>query len=416
LFRVVYYKDQSRIIRMIARYINTARNEKNLLWFPVFLIIYNFAGNLSNDIYMPSMPELVNYFGSTKNTIQLTLVAWFAGVAIPQLFFGPLSDRVGRKLLLLIGGVDFILATLLCAVAPNITVLIIGRFLQGVGVCSLNVASFATVRELYDYQQSVRILAYINICGSLAPLLGPVIGGYIFIWLGWQMNFIVVFLAALIALIGLWFLMPESLLSRDVNALRPKHVMNNYKQLLSNHYFIKHLAAYGLLLGGIIAYLTSAPFLVINTWKVSPEYFGFTQLPIFGCYILGSSLIGRAVKRFGGRRMINIGLLIIICAITIMLVCALLKLNYLAIFIVSMSGYAFGYSLASSPMTAEAMASTKTATGSAAALLGFSMALSGTLSSFIVGLVYDGKMLSVAAVIFVLVVSSLGIFFSKKKQ
>ena len=174
------------------------------------LVLYNFSANLSNDIYLPSMPKLVEFFHSDAATLQFTMTDIDFGVAVPQLFFGPLTDRLGRRPVLILGGLCFLFATLICMSATQIQVLIIGRLLQGIGVCSLNVTTFSILVDLFDYKKRTQIMNKISLFGTLAPLIGPVLGGYILIYLGWRFNFSVVFALAFIGIIGLYFKLPES--------------------------------------------------------------------------------------------------------------------------------------------------------------------------------------------------------------
>jgi DHA1 family bicyclomycin/chloramphenicol resistance-like MFS transporter len=228
---------------------NTSSNR--LSWIPILLIIFNFTANLSNDIYLPSLPRLIQVFHTSANTVQLTMTIWFAGVAIPQLFFGPLTEKYGRRPILMWGGVCFVISSLLCCVASSIHMLLIARFFQGVGVCSLNVTSFSILSDLYAYKQRIKIMTQISICGTLAPLIGPIIGGYILTLLGWRENFMLIFSLGLISLIGLKLSLPETNLELNTEATKLKRVAANYLSLLKTHGFLTHLIPYCLMLGGL---------------------------------------------------------------------------------------------------------------------------------------------------------------------
>ena len=376
---------------------------KNLRWFPFFLIIYSFAGNVSNDIYMPSMPALVGIFHTSKSLIQLTLTLWFLGAAIPQLLFGPIADRYGRRVLLFIGGIIFLGATLACGLTTHITILAIGRFFQGVGVCSLTIISFAVIRELYHDHQCVHWLSMISMCNSSAPLIGPLIGGYIFILLNWQTNFHLVFFLALLGLSGLWFFMPESKTELNTDALNPSVLIKNYFDLMKNKHFMKDVLSFGILFGGMIAYLTGAPFILIGQLRLAPQNFGYTQLVVFSLFMLAASLVGIICRHYGSKKTIIIGMSLILFASTIMVISSLLLPSNLYTFVGSMAIYGFGFGLASSPLAKDALSATKQAGGFSAALLGFSMTGFSSLASFAVSLFYNGSIMSVAVTILVIV-------------
>lgn len=387
------------------------KSVKNLFWFPIFLFLYSFTGNVSNDIYMPSMPVLVRVFNTNDHWVQLTLAMWFLGAAAPQLLMGPVADRYGRRALLFWGGFLFLLSTLLCAVSTHIGWLIVARFFQGVGVCSLTIISFVVIHELFTGHHSVRLLALLNICNSVAPLLGPLLGGYIFLLLGWRANFFIVFGLAWIGLIGLWRYLPESKIPLDYQALAPKMLLSNYLALLQNRLFMTYLISYGLFFSGMIAYLSGAPFIIINLLKMPVQHFGLTQLAVFGAFMLTSLFVGKLVRHFGTRKVIWLGAIIIILSSIIMVVCSIILPQSLYGFVGSMMGYAAGFGLVGSPLTKETLSASPHAGGFAAAMLGFSMTGFSSLASIIVSAIYNQAIISVAAIILMISVLALLIIF-----
>ncbi len=403
----------------MAKFLDSpSKSAKNLFWFPIFLFLYSFTGNVSNDIYMPSMPSLVHIFNTTAHWVQMSLALWFLGAAAPQLLMGPLADRYGRRIVLFAGGIIFLLSTLICAMSNHVGSLILARFFQGVGVCSLTVVSFIVIHELFSGHQCVRLLSLLNVCNSAAPLLGPLIGGYIFLLLGWRANFFLVFVLGLIGLIGLWKWMPESKTTLDFTALRPRILWTTYWGLLKNRMFIRHLLAYGLFFGGIIAYLSGAPFVIINLLKIPAQYFGVTQLTVFGAFIVTSLLVDKLVKRYRTDRVILLGSIIIVLAAVAMLLVSFVYPRSLYGFVGGMMLYAAGFGLASSPLAKETLSASPNSGGFAAAMLGFSMTGFSSLGSFAVGIVYNQTIASVAAVISIMSLIALLVYggFYKKIQ
>ncbi|MDR3492129.1 MAG: multidrug effflux MFS transporter [Gammaproteobacteria bacterium] len=372
------------------------------LWIPVLLIIYNFAANLANDIYLPSLPLLVKMFSTTDATLQFTMTAWFAGVAIPQLFLGPLTDKIGRRPILFGGGICFLISTLACASANNVWVLIVARFFQGVGVCSLNVTTFSILIDLYEYKYRVQVMNKISICGTASPLLGPIIGGYILTLFGWRYNFLVIFLLGLISLTGLWFKLPESNLFLNVHAMNYRYICKNYYLILTTKSFVKHLLPYCLLLGGLIVYLTAAPFIIISQLKFSPQYFGYTQLPVFASYILGGIYVSYLTEETQLKNILKIGIKLVFISGIILLLCCTFYTNSIYAFILPMMLYALGFSFCTSTLVTEVMSLGGEMRGYSSALLGFGMAVSCVLASGTLGLLYNGAMVSVALLIFVI--------------
>lgn len=387
------------------------KSVKTLFWFPIFLFLYSFTGNVSNDIFMPSMPVLVHVFNTNDHWVQLTLAMWFLGAAAPQLLMGPVADRYGRRALLFWGGLVFLLSTLVCAVSMHIGWLIVARFFQGVGVCSLTIVSFVVIHELFTGHDAVRLLALLNVCNSVAPLLGPLLGGYIFLFLGWRANFFIVFGLAWISLIGLWRYLPESKMPLDYQALAPKMLFSNYLALLKNRLFMTHLISFGLFFSGMIAYLSGAPFIIINLLKIPAQHFGLTQLAVFGAFMLTSVFVGKLVHRYGTRKIIWLGAIIIVLSSIAMVVCSIMLPQNLYGFVGSMMGYAAGSGLAGSPLTKETLSASPNAGGFAAAMLGFSMTGFSSLASIIVSAIYNQAIISVAAIILMISLLALFIIF-----
>ena len=387
----------------MAKFLSSpAQSAKNLFWFPIFLFLYSFTGNISNDIYMPSMPILVQFFNTSAHWVQMTLALWFLGNAAPQLIMGPIADRYGRRALLFVGGLVFLLSTLACALSGHIGYLLIARFFQGIGVCSLTIVGFVVLPELFAGHQCVRQLSLLTICNSAAPLLGPLVGGFIFLWLGWQANFYLVFLLGLIGLAGLWKYMPESKAQLNHNALQPRILLSSYWNLLKNRQFTRHLLAYGLFFGGVIAYLSGAPFIIIQQLKIPAQYFGITQLAVFSAFIATSLLVGRLVQRYHNHRIILVGSILSVLASILMLVASFCFPQSLYGFVGTMMLYAAGFGLSGSPLAKETLSASPHAGGFAAAMLGFSMTGFSSLGSFVVSAVYNQTIASVAAVILIM--------------
>jgi Na+/melibiose symporter-like transporter len=175
----------------------------------------------------------------------------------------------------------------------------------------------------------------------------------------------------------------------------------NYYLLLKTDGFLRHLITYCLLLGGLVAYLTAAPFLIISKLHIAAENFGFTQLPVFGAYVLGAIFLSRATDEECIRKVLFQGLVCIFVGSISLFVTSYIFGNHLVLFIGAMTIYAFGLSLCSSPLINEVMSSAIVSKGSAAAFLGFGMAVSCALSSMLISVIYNGTVLSLATLLVV---------------
>jgi len=147
-------------------------------------------GPISTDLYLPSLPGLARDFGVAAADVQLTLSVFLIGLAVAQLIHGPLSDRFGRRPVLLTGLAIYVVASVACLLAPTIEVLIAVRFVQAVGACVGPVLARAIVRDVHGREGATRILAYMSAAMALAPAIGPIVGGFVEVWLGWRVNFL----------------------------------------------------------------------------------------------------------------------------------------------------------------------------------------------------------------------------------
>ena len=157
---------------------------------PAILIMASGTSILSTDLYAPSLPHLQDVYGTDAGLVQLTMTLNLVAYAVAQLFYGPLSDRIGRRPVLLAGMIGFALASILCSVAGSIDTLIVARIFQGLTACAEAVVGYAVIRELYDEAGAVRVFAAYGMAIALAPAVGPIIGGHMHVWFGWRSNFV----------------------------------------------------------------------------------------------------------------------------------------------------------------------------------------------------------------------------------
>jgi MFS transporter, DHA1 family, multidrug resistance protein len=172
-------------------------------------------GPISTDLYLPSLPGLLRHFGADIAEVQLTLSVFLLGLAGGQLVYGPLSDRFGRRPVLLTGLVIYVLASLACVAASGISALIAARFLQACGACAGPVVCRAVVRDVHGREGAARVLSYMGAAMAIAPALGPILGGFIEGWLGWRANFAVLALYGAVGPGVTVAILPETAPDRD---------------------------------------------------------------------------------------------------------------------------------------------------------------------------------------------------------
>ena len=368
--------------------------EKKLLFFPIFLILYEFCTNMSNDMYLPALPEIVSSLSTNMNWVQLTIPAWLAGNVAVQLFLGPLADRFGRRRVLLTGGVIFILSTLGCAIAPTIGTLILFRFFQGIGVCSMMVAGYASVHDLYSDEKAIHILVWMGSAAVIAPAIGPVLGGLLLLMTSWRGIFWTLFLLSSISIFFLMRCMPESLSVEEQEPLHPRRIVSVYRNIFTNRAFLFSALSFGFFYGGIIGWITVSPFLLMMNAHLSPTQFGLWQVPIFGSYIVGAQAVKFALKRFGMEKLISWGSCLAILSIVALVTFPFMAPREVCSYTLPMIGYALGFGFAAAPLNRLTLTSSSEKRGSCMAVFYLMMIGSGMLVSLVLSFLDENVFLS----------------------
>ncbi|WP_226472044.1 multidrug effflux MFS transporter [Dechloromonas denitrificans] len=264
-------------------------------------------GPLSTDLYLPSLPTLARVFATDAARIQLTLSVFLAGFAVAQLAYGALSDRFGRRPLMLGGLLLYFVASLACLFADSVETLIAARFVQALGACAGPVLGRAIVRDVWGPVEAVRVLAYVSGAMALAPLLGPTLGGYLTVWFGWQANFALLVLFSLLQIGAVWFWLAESNGHRDPTATRPGRILANFRILLADRNYLGYLLALSFSYSTLFAFISGSSFVLIARFGLSPQLFGLSFGLVVAGYLAGSMLSGKLVRRFGGDRLLLAG-------------------------------------------------------------------------------------------------------------
>jgi Bcr/CflA subfamily drug resistance transporter len=373
--------------------------------FPLFLILYEFCTNMSNDMYLPALSLIAKDFQVGISQVQLTITAWLAGSMAVQLIVGPLSDRYGRRHILFGGGLLFLLSALGCSLAPTLGWLIAARFVQGIGVCTMMVAGYASVHDLYDDREAIHILVWMGTAAVVAPAIGPVLGGLFLLFTGWEGIFLSLFILGIVALAGLWFIMPESTASQARHSLNIKNLSRTYYRIISNSSFIISAMSFALAYGGIIGWITASPFILMENLHLTPTQFGFLQLPVFGGYIVGAQLVKRLMQKMGVEKLITLGLTVAGLAGILLLVFAYVFPMYSSSFVIPMMLYALGFGFAAAPLNRITLTATTEQKGAAMAVFYLSMAVSGTLISLLLSVISETVFSSCAIIAAVIILS-----------
>lgn len=254
-------------------------------------------GPLAIDFYLPAFPAMALAFGTDEKHVQLTLAAYFLGLSIGQLAYGPVADRFGRRLPLLAGVGLFTVSSLACAYAPSLEWLIGARFVQALGGCAGMVIARAVVSDKCDAVGSAKVFSQLMLVMGLAPILAPMLGGLLVNTTGWQSIFLALTGFSALAGLGVALGLPESL---------PAHVprqplsgaLRQYGRLLADPIFLGHALTGGVAIAGMFAYIAGSPFVFIKLYGVPAEHFGW----LFGINAAGFILVAQVNARLLARR------------------------------------------------------------------------------------------------------------------
>jgi len=253
-------------------------------------------GAVTIDLYLPTLPAIARDYGTSDAAVQLTLSTFFVGMALGQLFFGPLSDRIGRRPTILLGCGVYVLASLVCAFAPSIEILVAGRFFQALGCCAGMVTCRAIVRDRYDHRDSARIFSLLMLVLAVAPLLAPTIGGWIAALAGWHAVFLVFVGIGLAVGAAVYWRLDESRSAATAATAATTSVLAGYAVLLRQRRLIGYLLVGAANGATLFSYIAGSPDLVINIWGYSEAQFGLI-FAIIAVGVVGASQVNRLLLR-----------------------------------------------------------------------------------------------------------------------
>jgi DHA1 family bicyclomycin/chloramphenicol resistance-like MFS transporter len=339
---------------------------------------------------LPSLPTMMRHFRSDAATVQLTVTLFLFGFACAQLVFGPLSDRYGRRRAL-IGGLSLYgLGALGCAIAPSAPVLVAARVVQGLGAGSGPAVGRAIVRDVYEPARGARVLALMMMAQALTPILAPILGGYLQVWIGWRSVFVVQVAFAALFLGAAAVMLRETVPSHDPQALHPRTLLRNARSLLVDPHYVGFSLVVALVFSGQFAFISGSAFVLIGMLGLSPDVYGYCFGVVAFGLMTGSFLAARHTVRHGTRRLISVG-----ATLSALSGCAMLglvlsgSLSVLGI-VGPMYLYALGAGLVMPSGMAGAIGPFPRVAGLASALVGFLQMSGSALYSIAVSRLYDG--------------------------
>ncbi|MFE0581527.1 multidrug effflux MFS transporter [Streptomyces sp. NPDC058874] len=370
---------------------------------------------LSMDMYLPALPQVTDALRSPAATIQLTLTACLAGMALGQLVIGPMSDRWGRRRPLLAGMVVYVLATAICALAPTAELLISFRLLQGLAGSAGVVIARAVVRDLYDGDEMARFFSTLMLISGAAPIVAPLIGGQVLRFADWRGVFLVLTGVGAVLTLMVWRGLGETLPPALRHTGGVGSALRTMRGLLGDRVFTGYTLTGGFAFAVLFSYISASPFVVQEIYGASPQTFSL----LFGLNSVGLILVGQIngkllVGRVRLDKVLAVGLAVVTaCAVSLLL------MTTGAVGEVGLTPVAAALFVLMSAMgivlpntNAQALMRTPHAAGSASALLGTSSFLVGAIASPLVGIAGEGTAVPMALVQLVCALVSVSCFLA----
>jgi MFS transporter, DHA1 family, multidrug resistance protein len=364
--------------------LNTLTGRKRLQ-LALLLGSLGLLGPFTIDTYLPSFPTIVKDYDTTASLVQVSLTTCLLGLGLGQLIIGPMSDVQGRRNPLRTFLFLYLIASVICAFAPNIYTFIGARFIQGFAAAGGLVISRAIVRDLYSGRELTKFFSLLMLVGNLGPIVAPIAGAIILAFTDWSGVFLVLSCIGIILVLIVSWKLEETLPEEKRVPSNFSHVVKNFGYLFRDREFIGYAFTQGLIVAGIFAYVSGIPFVYQNIYGVTPQVFSL----LFGvngvALIIGSQLVGRLADFISETTFLKIGLFTANIAGAVLLAALLLKAPLIA---VAIPIFFFIASLAIISSTSFTLAMEKQGhiAGSASALLGLLPFVLGSLTSPLVGI------------------------------
>ena len=283
---------------------------------------------LSIDMYLPALPVIAAQYNVPDGSAQMTLSTYILGFALGQLLYGPMADSLGRKPVILGGTLVFAAAAVACALSQTVDMLIVMRFFHGLAAAAASVVINALMRDIYPKDEFSRMMSFVMLVTTIAPLVAPMVGGAVLVWFSWHAIFWILALVALLASLMIGLFIRETLPAERRQPFHLRTTLGNFATLFRHKRVLSYMLASGFSFAGMFSFLSAGPFVYININHVAPQHFGYYFALNIVFLFLMTMFNSRFVRRVGALRMFRAGLWIQFAMAVWMVVCALLDVGF----------------------------------------------------------------------------------------
>ncbi|HFZ8994893.1 TPA: multidrug efflux MFS transporter MdtM [Citrobacter freundii] len=279
----------------MQRIISFFSRRSTSMLFPIALILFDFTAYLSTDLIQPGIINVVHDFSADVSLAPASVSLFLAGGMALQWLLGPLSDRIGRRPVLITGALIFTLACVATLFTTSMTQFLIARFIQGTSVCFIATVGYVTVQEAFSQTRSIKLMAVITSIVLVAPVIGPLSGAALMHFIHWKALFGIIAVMGFIALCGLLLAMPETV-QRGATPFSAAGVVRDFRDVFRNRIFLAGAATLSLNYIPVMSWVAVSPVILIDAGGMTSSQFAWVQAPVFGAVILASMFVARFVK------------------------------------------------------------------------------------------------------------------------
>lgn len=343
----------------------TTRLSRATFMFPLALVLFEFSVYIGNDLVQPAMLAITREFGVSSSWAPSSMSFYLLGGACVAALLGPLSDRIGRKKVLLAGVAFFVVTCLLILLTHNIESFLALRFLQGFGLSVIAAVGYAAIQEAFEERDAIKVMALMANISLLAPLIGPVAGAFLIDHVSWHWGFIGIAFLAFLSWFGLKAKMPvqqQSILKQPLS-----YIWDDYKKVLKNKTFLAMTLGLPMVAMPLMLWIALSPVMLVEELGLSSMQYGLAQFPVLGGLIIGNIVLIRVIDRLALGKTVLVGLPLMLLGTATVLAGVIWQEYFLFCVIAGMTLVSFGEGISFSVLYRFALMSSEVSKGTVAA-------------------------------------------------